>query len=208
MRKFVFLSCFTLAATLSAQEFKHFTFELGGGFSQPVGNTGRHLDDGWNIRGGAGVNISPFFGVMVETSYNSFGINSFTLNNLGFPNGDVSIFSATLEPIVHLTPRSHFDLYVIGGGGLYRERQEFTQPSTATFTAFDPFFGGFFPVTVPTTQILASYSINKPGVNIGAGFAIGTKWHGKFFAEARYDRVFITGDRHMDFLPVSFGFRF
>ena len=25
------------------------------GFTQPVGNTGRHLDEGWNVRGGAGV---------------------------------------------------------------------------------------------------------------------------------------------------------
>jgi hypothetical protein len=40
----------------------------------------------------------------------------------------------------------------------------------------------------------------------GAGVAFGTKSHGKIFAEAKWDRVFI-GNSHMDYLPVTFGFR-
>jgi hypothetical protein len=201
--------CFGLISTisLSAQETPRFSFSAGGGFTTPVGNTGRHLDEGWNIQGGAGYNFSPYVGAMLQLDYNSFGINSVTLNNVGFPGGDVHVFSATIDPIVHLNPKGHFDLYLIGGGGLYHRTQEFTQPSVATLTAFDPFFGGFFPVAVPTTEILASYSINKPGVNGGAGIAFGNKWHGKFFAEARYHRIFITGDRHTDYVPVTFGFR-
>jgi hypothetical protein len=41
---------------------------------------------------------------------------------------------------------------------------------------------------------------------VGAGIAFGKKWGGKFFAEARYNRIFI-GDRHTDYIPVTFGFR-
>ena len=70
---------------------------------------------------------------------------------------------------------------------------------------FDPFFG-FYPVTVPTRQILASYSVNKPGIDIGAGFAVGTKFHGKIFAEAKYERMFLNNS-HTDYIPVTFGFR-
>ncbi len=195
-----------LVGCLGAQEVPRFTFKVGGGFTQPVGNTERHLDKGWNVQGGAGVNFSPYVGVMLEGDYNSFGVNSATLNNLGFPGGDLRIFSATVDPIVHLNPRGHVDMYLIGGGGIYHRNQEFTQRSSATVAGFDPFFG-FFPVTVPTTQVLSSYSLNKPGVNIGAGFALGTKWHGKFYAEARYHRIFITSNRHTDYVPVSFGFR-
>ncbi len=176
-------------------------------FTQPVGNTGRHLDEGLNVQGGFGYNLSQYFGAMVDLGYNSFGINSGTLNNLGFPGGDIRVFSATPDPIVHLTPRSHFDLYVSGGGGVYYRNQEFTQPSTATLTAFDPFFGAFFPVTVPATEILSSYSVNKPRVDFGAGIAFGTKSRGKFFAEARYNRIFMGNDRHTDYIPVAFGFR-
>src|SRR5215469_1137683 len=150
-----------LAGWMGAQEVPRFSFEAAGGFTQPVGNTGRHLDEGWNIQGGAGYNFSSYVGAMIQVDYNSFGINSSTLQNLGFPGGDVHIFSATLDPIVHLTPHGHFDVYLIGGGGLYHRYQQFTQPSTATVTVFDPFFGGFFPATVPTTEILSHYSINK-----------------------------------------------
>src|SRR3984893_10738578 len=156
---------------LSAQEVSRFTFDLGGGFTQPVGNTGRHLDTGWNIQGGAGYNFSPYVGAKLQLDYNWMGINSTTLNNIGIPGGNVNVFSATVDPIVHLNPHGHFDVYLIGGGGLYHRDQEFTAPAVATFTAFDPFFGAFFPVSVPTTAILSSYSVNKPGVNGGAGIA-------------------------------------
>jgi hypothetical protein len=178
---------FLFAATMGAQEVSRFTFDVGGGFTQPVGNTGRHLDEGWNVRGGAGFNFSQYVGVMIQ-------------------DGNVSVFSATLDPIVHLTPRSHFDVYLIGGGGLYRRTQEFTQPGLAAVTAFDPFFG-FYTAAVPTTQVLSSYTVNKPGVNGGAGIAFGSKWHGKFFAEGRYHRIFMSNGLHTDYVPVSFGFR-
>jgi hypothetical protein len=192
--------------SLNAQEVPRFTADLGAGFTQGVGNTGRHLDDGWNIRGGVGYNFTPYLGAMLQLDYNSMGINSATLDRIGFPGGDVHVFSATIDPILHLNPRGHLDPYIIGGGGIYHRTQEFTQPGTATLTAFDPFFGGFFPVTVPTTEILNSYTVNKPGVNIGAGVALGTKFHGKIFAEARYNRIFM-GNFHTDYIPVTFGFR-
>ena len=195
-----------LSGSLLAQEGSRFAFSVGGGFTQPVGNTGRNLDEGWNIQGGGGINFGPYLGAMIDVGYNSFGINSTTLSNIGVPGGDVHIFSATLDPVVHLTPRSHFDMYIIGGGGVFHRYQEFTQPSVATVVGFNPFFG-FYSAAVPAQQVLASYSVNKPGVDIGAGIALGTKWHGKIFAEARYNRIFMGNDRHTDYIPVTFGLR-
>jgi len=190
----------------NAQEVPRFTANFGGGFTQGVGNTGRHLDNGWNIQGGVGYNFSSYVGAMVQTEFNSLGINSTTLNNAGFPGGDVHVFSATLDPIVHLVPRSHIDLYIIGGGGLYHRYQEFTAPSVSTITGFDPFFG-FYSAAVPSTQVLASYSVNKPGANIGAGVAFGTKWRAKLYAEARYHHIFMSNGQRMDYVPVTFGVR-
>ena len=142
---------------------------------------------------------------MVNLGYDSFGINSATLNAVGVPGGNLHIFSARLDPIVHLNPKGHVDIYVTGGGGIYHRTQEFTQPTIAYATGFDPFFG-FYPVAYSANQILASYTVNKPGIDAGAGIAFGKKWHGKFFAEARYNRIFMRNS-HTDYVPVTFGFR-
>jgi hypothetical protein len=136
--KSLFVLAFTFATLrpLAAQEQHLLTVDLGAGFTQPVGNTGRHLDTGWNIRGGVGLNFSQYIGALLQLDYNSMGINSATLARVGFPGGNVNVFSATLDPIVHLTPRGHFDVYLIGGGGLYHRTQEFTRPGVATAIGF------------------------------------------------------------------------
>jgi long-subunit fatty acid transport protein len=203
--KLVFASYCVLfcVSTLSAQEVSHYSFELGAGFTQPVGNTGRYLDDGWNIRGGVGYNFSSYLGVMGQLDYNSMGYNGATLGNLGFPGGQVNVFSATIDPIVHLTPRGHFDVYAVGGGGLYHWNEEFSTPAAGT--VITPFSSGSFPIVIPGSG--SSYSVNKPGFNAGMGVAFGTKWHGKIFAEARYVHVFLNGNLRGDYVPVTFGFR-
>jgi opacity protein-like surface antigen len=207
MKHLAFISLGLLGAcAVHAQEFQRFTFNAGAGFTQPVGNTDRHLDVGWNAGVGAGMNFTSHLGAMVQFNYNSMDINSRTLSNIGVPGGDVQIWSLTLDPRVHLTPKGPVDFYLVGGGGLYHRRQEFTSPTVATVLGFDPFFG-FFPVSVPANQILASSSINKPGFNVGAGVALGTKWHAKFFAESRWHHMFIN-NVHDDYIPVTFGVTF
>lgn len=206
MKTLYLTACLGIAALglASAQETSHFAFDIGGGFTTPVYNTGKHVDYGWNVGAGAGYNFNSRVGALIDVNYNSFGINSATLQNIGVPGGGLHVFSATLDPIIHLTPKSHFDLYVTGGGGLYHRMQDFTQPSSAVVSGYDPYLG-FYPVTVPTTQVLGSYSVNKPGVDIGMGIALGSVWHGKFFAEAKYNRIF--ANYHSDYVPVTFGFR-
>lgn len=204
MKQFVFATCFGLLciSSLPAQETSHFAFELGAGFTQSVGNTANYLNsDGWNLRGGVGYNFTNQIGVLGELGYTSFGFNSSTLGSLGYPGGGVNIFSATLEPIVHLTPKSHFDLYAIGGGGLYHWDENFSA-ANGTATAFN---SGSFPVVIPNSGDM--YTVNKPGWNAGMGIAFGTKWHGKIFAEARYTHVFLNSNMRADFVPVTFGYR-
>ncbi len=189
------------------QEIPRVAFDVGGGFTQARGALGSRTDSGWNIGAGVGYNFSSYFALMGQFGFNTLGINGQTLTNLGYPNGTVHVASFTAEPVVHLVPRSPVDIYLVGGGGLYRVQREFTQPAVAPTVGFDPWFG-FYQGYVGVNQVLSSYSVNKPGWNAGLGFAVGTKWHGKVFAEARYTRVHIGNDRYLDYVPVSFGFRF
>jgi hypothetical protein len=151
------------------------------------------------------VNFNNYAGLMVDVGYDSMGVRSPILNNLGFGGGSLSVFSATLNPIIHLVPKSSVDVYLTGGGGLYRQNREFTQPGVANGVGFDPFFG-YYPYATPIDVVVSSYSVVKPGVDGGMGIAFGKKWGGKFFAEARYNRIFL-GNRHTDYVPVTFGFR-
>jgi hypothetical protein len=206
MNKLAFVGCFSFLCigSLSAQEVSHFSFDLGAGFTTPVGNTGNYLNDGWNLQGGVGYNFSNHIGVMGQLDYNSMGMNGAALGTSGFPGGDIHVFSATIDPIVHLTPKSRFDLYAIGGGGLYHWYQQFNAPTGLVSNSF----AGGFPLVVPAAG--DAYSVNKPGWNAGLGVAFGTKWHGKIFAEARYVHVFLNGlngGERADYVPVTFGFR-
>ena len=194
-----------VTGVLCAQETPRFAFSAGAGFTTPVGRTSNIVDTGWNVRGGAGVNVNNYFGVMLDVGYDSMGVRSPVLNNLGFGGGSLSVFSATLNPVVHLVPKSSVDVYVTGGGGLYRQNREFTQPGVANGVDFDPFFG-FYPYATPIDVVVSSYSVVKPGIDAGMGIAFGKKWGGKFFAETRYNRIFL-GNRHTDYVPVTFGFR-
>ncbi|HEY7338564.1 MAG TPA: outer membrane beta-barrel protein [Bryobacteraceae bacterium] len=195
------------AAAVSAQEYHHMTFDFGTGFTTPVNVSADHLDTGWNIQGGVGANFNPWIGAKVQVGYDSMGINRRTLFNIGFPGGNVHVFSATLDPIIHFNPHSPVGFYAIGGTGLYRRTQEFTAPTITTVTGFDPFFGLFYPVGIPTNQVLASYTVNKIGINAGGGFEFGPRRRGKIFAEARWTRIFLTSNIHTDYVPVTFGFR-
>jgi Outer membrane protein beta-barrel domain len=209
MRRFaVTIFASSLAAGVAvAQEAPRVTFDFGAGFTTPVERSGQFLDTGWNVEGGVGANFTPWIGAKLQLGYNSMGINSTTLSGLGVPGGGVHIFSATVDPIIHLNPHGHVDFYVFGGGGVYHHNQDFTAPGIGTFTGCSPFYG-CYPVGVPTTYLLSSYTIVKPGIEAGAGVAFGTRRRGKFFAEARWDRIFLTSGIHEDYLPVSFGFRY
>jgi Outer membrane protein beta-barrel domain len=191
---------------LLGQESSKFTFEVGAGFTESLGSTRTVLaKTGWNIEGGAGYRITKDFGVNLDVAYNSFGINGFTLGEIGVPGGNVNIFSATVDPIYHFAPFHHINAYVTGGGGFYHQYQDLTEPTLVNTFYGNPFFG-FYPGAGVGTAVLSSYSVNKPGYDLGGGFEVGTKYHGKIFAEAKYNHMF-NSDSHTDYIATTFGFR-
>ncbi|MFN7997458.1 MAG: outer membrane beta-barrel protein [Bryobacteraceae bacterium] len=204
----VCLAGFTLALPAAAQGNNHFTFNVGGGFTEPVQNSDGRANTGFNINAGGGVNFTPNFGLVAEFGFNDMDLSNRVLSTAGVPAGSARIYSATLNPIIHFNPHGRFDAYLIGGGGFYRRTIEFTQPTIATVTAFDPYYGVFFPVAVPANTVLGSFSQNKGGLNGGAGMEVRVKGDSnlKVFAEARYHYLFTT-PRRTQILPVTFGFR-
>jgi hypothetical protein len=208
--KFYLTACCAAGLAFSgsafAQNTSHFTWKVGGGFTSPVYNTDGRFDTGYNVGAGAGVNFVPWLGLMGEFGFNDLNLSSAALNAVGVPGGSTRIYSLTLNPIVRFHPHGRFDAYLTGGGGYYRRTVEFTAPGVSTATAFDPFYGVFYPVAVPTTTVLGSISQNKGGINGGGGvsFRIRGDSNTKIFAEARYHYLY-TNPVRTSILPVTFG---
>jgi len=207
MQRFGLVLCSTILAVgpAGAQEYSRFTVDIGGGYTVPAGATDNYTRWGWNVRGGLGLNFSPYVGAVANLGYDSLPLNSATAADIGVPGGQVNVFHATLDPVFHLTPRRRVDFYLTGGGGEFHVLREFSAATAGPTSAYIPSLGFFAPVNGPA-PIPSHYSVSKPGFDAGGGVSIGAAGHGRIFAEARWDHVFVNGG-HLDFLPVTFGFR-
>jgi len=196
------------AGVAGAQDFSKFAFNAGGGFTQPVVHTDGRANTGFNITAGAGYKFVPQFQISAEFGYNRLDLSDRILTAAGVPGGNAHIYSVTLQPSVHFNAKGRLGAYLIGGGGYYRRTVDFTAPSVDTITLFDPFYGVFFPANVPSTAILASFTQNKAGLNIGGGLELRVKGdsNAKIYAEARYHYIY-TSPVRTTILPVTFGFR-
>lgn len=193
---------------LAAQSTPLFTANIGGGFSEPVYHTDGRVNTGFNVNAGAGINLMSHLGVIGEFGFNRFDLSDRSLLAAGIPGGNTRIYSVTLNPIIHLNPRGRTDAYIIGGGGYYRRTVDFTQPTIAVATVFDPFFFGFVNVPVPANLVLSSFTQNKAGWNVGGGVSFRVKGDSNFkvYAEARYHYIYTTPVQ-TTILPVTFGLR-
>jgi Outer membrane protein beta-barrel domain len=203
MRSFALTICVGLiaAGTAGAAEGPQLMFDLGVGFTTPVEAAGNFLDTGANIQGGVGANFASWFGTKLQLDYNSMGFNRNSFYYVGAYRGDVDIFSATVDPIIYLNPHGHVVPYLIGGGGVYYQQENFHGPGCLLS------YYGCYLSPFGQGRFLGSYSVTKPGINAGVGFEFGPKRRGKIFAEARWTRIFLTSSFHMDYVPVVFGFR-
>jgi len=197
-----------VAGPAAAQNTSRFGFNIGGGFTEPVRDTDGRVNVGFNLNAGAGFNFHPNVGVMAEFGFNRLALSDRSLAAAGVPDGAGRIYSATLNPVIRFNPQGRFDVYAIGGGGYYRRTIDYTAPGVGTDVFFDPFYGVFYPAAVPVTNVLASFTQNKIGWNIGGGFSVRVKGdsNAKFYAETRYHHIYTTPMR-TSILPVTFGFR-
>jgi hypothetical protein len=209
MKRFALLLCGSILAVGSAsaqQEYSKYSLDVGGGYTATAGATSNYANWGWNVKGGFGFNFSPHIGAAVNVGYDSMPVSSLAAFALGVPGGHVDVMHATLDPVYHLTPNhSRTDFYLTAGGGYFRTYRQFSSAESGPTSAYIPSLGFGAPVNGPV-PIPLIYSVNKPGFDVGGGVSIGAVGHGKFFAEARWEHVFLSGG-HLDLLPVTFGFR-
>jgi hypothetical protein len=190
----------------------HLAIEAGAGFNVPAGNTGTWQLVGYSINLGGGWMFNDRIGVLAEYGFNHANIPQNTLTNIGEPQGNVHVWSLTLDPIVYYKTSGHLGGYVTGGGGFYRKLTSFTEP--VYVGDYCDYFYGCYPQYDNVT--LSHFSSNQGGLNIGTGVTYKPNPDGKakFYAEARYvwvdspkSTTSSIGTGTVGMFPVTFGFR-
>ncbi len=187
----------------------HLAFEIGGGFTAPVGNDTSGglttwIGDGYNhpvetyggnILIGAGWAFTKRFTLLGEYQWDSNKIPGSSLTAVY--NGDAAYFetngiynigghvrtqSVTAEPMFYYynSDKHTYAGYIIGGGGYYHKTLAFTAPVEE-----ESYYGGVYVAN----ESFASYSDNALGANFGTGVSFkpfGSESRAKLFAEARY----------------------
>jgi hypothetical protein len=185
----------------------HLAIEAGGGFNVPTGNTKTWQNVGYSINLGGGWMFNDRLGVLAEWNFNGANIPQNTLTNVNEPNGNVHVWSLTLDPIFYYKTSGHIGGYVTGGGGFYRKLTSFTEPILEEVA-----FG--FPVEENVT--LSHFSSNQGGVNIGTGvtYKMNPDGKAKIYAEVRYiwadappSSQSVIGTGTVGMIPITFGFR-
>jgi hypothetical protein len=189
----------------------HLAIEAGAGFNVPAGNTGTWQTVGYSINLGGGWMFNNRLGVLAEYNFNRANVPQNTLTNVGEPNGNVHVWSLTLDPVLYYKTSGHWGGYVTGGGGFYRKLTSFTEP------IFEGDYCTFYYCYPQYSNItLSHFSSNQGGLNIGTGVTFKPNTDGKLklYAEARYvwvdaptSTASSLGTGTVGMFPVAFGFR-
>lgn len=195
------------ATPLVAQDFHHFTFNAGGGFTGITGSEAGKLDHGGNFQVGAGYNINPHFGFVGNFMFNQLGITGQQLDALQQPDGNARVYSFTVDPTFRFPLFGSVQGYALFGGGWLRRTVQFTKPTLAQITIFDPWWGYYGPALIPVNQILGSVSSNAGEIEAGAGLNIPLSSNGlKLYVEGRIMHGY-TDKSPTTIVPLTVGFR-
>ena len=202
-----FLSIPSAAFGQSDESFHHLTLSAGAGLTTITGSNAGKLDHGGNLQLNGGYFFNRYLGVTGNFMFSGLGITRTALNNLNVPDGSAKIYSFTVDPTLRLPLGQGFSAYVLAGGGYMRRTVEFTAPTLAQTTIFDPWWGYFGPALVPVNQILGTVTNNSGAFDVGGGLNIPLRSTGaKLFVEARYFKGF-TSNTDTTVVPIAFGIR-
>jgi opacity protein-like surface antigen len=228
MKKLLFgaLLVILVAATPAHAQDNPVQFNIGGGWTMPVGEIGDRFGTGGGFNLGLIFEPTPAFDFQIEYSYNNlsgedrqiplqatpFGVvdgnavisSNHSMHSLNF-NGILRTTGGVVKP------------YAIGGAGMYHRSVNLTTPDVGFATYCDPYWYVCYPTAVEVDRIIGERSSWDPGINIGGGltFALGdsavfyfeTRWHYTWGPEFT-DLDGVTQNANGQYFPVTFGFRF
>jgi len=202
---FLFLPSAVLGQT--EESFHHLTLSAGAGLTTITGADAGKLDHGGNLQLNGGYFFNRYLGITGNFMFSGLGIARNELNRLNVPDGSARVYGVTVDPTLRVPLGRGFSAYLLAGGGYMRRTVEFTAPTLAQTTIFDPWWGYFGPALVPVNQILGRVTNNSGAFDVGGGLNVPLRSTGaKLFVEARYFRGF-TSNTDTTVVPITFGIR-
>jgi Outer membrane protein beta-barrel domain len=159
--------------------YSRMAFEVGGGFNSPAPDS-PDITWGGNFTAGAGYRFNHIVSTLIEYQFISNKLPGTLIAQAGSTGGNAHIWSFSAAPVVDLTPKRSFDVFVTGGGGFYRKVTNFTDPQAYIYCNY------FYCGTYTQDVVVGHFSSNQGGWNVGMGIAHRTESGVKIFAEARY----------------------
>ena len=198
----------------------HLTWEAGGGFNAPAGDSSSVITWGGNITVGGGYRFNPYVSLLAEYQFIDDKLPGNLIAETGANSGNAHIWSFSLDPVIDLAPKRATSGYVTGGVGFYRKVTNFTDPEDEEYCTY--FYCGIYT----QNAVVGHFSSNQSGWSVGGGITHklgGVYGDGKtrLFAEARFlwvntpaqttepnglGTVTVPSDTRI--VPVTFGVRF
>jgi hypothetical protein len=201
------IAVLTSAGANAQDDFHRFTFNVGGGYTGIGGRQSDRVDHGGNVQVGAGFNFNSFLSVNGTFMFHQLGITREALDAASQPDGNVRVYSLTVDPKLSLPKVLGVKPYVLVGGGWIRRTTQFTQPTLANTIIFDPWWGIYRPGVVVVNQVLGTFSTNGGMYNAGLGVDFSLpNTRMKIFAEGRYVHGF-TESSNTILAPLTVGLR-
>jgi hypothetical protein len=187
-----------------------YTFFVGAGFGQPLGNTYHYFTPNYGFQVGGGRNFSKHFGTMIQFDYDHFDLNKRTLGNQAYIyTGDAvasdngidatnHIWSFSVDPTYTFYSGEGLGAYVVAGVGFYHKVTDFTAPQTGFYCDGYSYCGD-----VQYQGTFDQYVSNAVGFN--GGFGLTYKFsrfsNERLYAEARY--VFIDNSQRYGYTAAN-----
>jgi hypothetical protein len=197
----------------TSQGFNRFNFNVGGGFGGAFGDVGKLTGTSYNGVAGAGLNLSPSFGVKAEYMYFNLKFDDSVKANQGVPDATGHLQSATLNLVYTHSLGGKVGVYAIGGGGWYQRSVDARRQFLPEGTVCQPAYRLWEIICttagiqlVDPAQTLSSHSNDGGGYNFGGGFTYRITRKTKIYVEGRYHHSY-TGPVHTNVFPVTVGLR-
>ena len=191
-------------------EYKKWTFNVGGGASLTNGTTQKY------VRGGGGVaaagvarNYSKYFGFRLDFQFDNLPLRTSALQLAQAPGATNHVYSLTLDPIINIPVSKNWGGYLVFGPGFFHRSGKLDSSSAIPGSACNGFFiwwGHCFNGSFPITGQFLHSSQNEFGYNFGGAITRKIRPNMDFYVEFRY----LHGKHNnltTDLRPITIGIR-